>query len=86
MRVSLSCPLEIGAILESQGWETPESSVILATTAETSSGVLSSVSVPSAMSPSPTTPTADFVAPAAPEDAMLPTPASEVSHKGKVSA
>ena len=79
-------PLEIGAFLESQGRKLPESGAIPATTAETSSGVPSSVSMPSTTSPPPTAPTIDSVAPTTPKDATLPTLPSEASHKGKVSA
>jgi len=53
---SLRYPLEIGAFLKSQDQELHESSVITATMAETSSGIPSSVYVPSSTSPPPTAP------------------------------
>ena len=84
--VSLRYPLEIGVFLESQSRELRESSDISAVVVETSSDILSSVSVPLATSPPPTTPVTDSVTPATPEGTMLPTSPSEVSHSGKVSA
>ena len=83
--MSLRYQLETGAFLKSQGWKLSESSVVPATVTETSSGIPSSVSIPSAMSPPPSAPTTDFGASTAPEEATLSTPPSEVSHKDKVS-
>ena len=84
--MSLRYLLEIGAFLESQGRELPESGDVPAIAAETSLGIPSSVSVFSAISPPLIALATDFVTSVAPEDAMLPTLPSEASHRGKVSA